>query len=357
MSRYVILLVSIIASLPAAKALAEHNYNEQSEHLIAEPLSPAAGFPWQAAPGQASYQFLYYPETEVYFYPEREFYFYTVDSQWVKAPTLQQQLQEKLGDFIVLEIASEQPYEFHQHIIEYYGPDNGGINEIQVQAGPRPPVNYHYRYYPEQSVYYDEIRRTYFYQERGHWVHSTSPAQEILRALGSFISFTLHTPRPYERHALITRVHRLGAVRPRINVHRYYYYPQASVYHDVNRGLYHYLGKNRWHTVRVLPPSITVDIKQRLSLDLATKRPYLFHRHIDRTHAAFTKSQKTHVKVKIDAKDAGGKIKIKKKVNNKVKIKSGKPSHKQAKSKNKGKNQSKSKSKNKNKNKNKNKDG
>ena len=56
--------------------------------------------------------------------------------------------------------------------------------------------------------------------------------------------------------------------------------PTAQVYFDVDRSVYFYCSSGEWHTVATLPVGIRIDVGERVTLDLATARPYEVHTYI-----------------------------------------------------------------------------
>jgi hypothetical protein len=59
--------------------------------------------------------------------------------------------------------------------------------------------------------------------------------------------------------------------------HKYHYYPDSSVYFDVDRGMYFYLAGDKWQVSASLPSSIQVDLGDHVSIDLDTSQPYEYH--------------------------------------------------------------------------------
>ncbi len=55
----------------------------------------------------------------------------------------------------------------------------------------------------------------------------------------------------------------------------YQYYPTSNVYYDRSRGVYFYLSGSQWEMAISLPTSIHIDIKEAVSLELDTDRPYV----------------------------------------------------------------------------------
>ena len=59
--------------------------------------------------------------------------------------------------------------------------------------------------------------------------------------------------------------------------HTYRYYPDCSVYHDTERGLYFYIKGGSWEVGASLPNNLQMGLGESVSLELDTDRPYTFH--------------------------------------------------------------------------------
>lgn len=59
--------------------------------------------------------------------------------------------------------------------------------------------------------------------------------------------------------------------------HKYHYYPDCSVYHDTDRGLYFYIKGDNWEVGATLPHNLQVGLGEYVSLELDTDRPYTYH--------------------------------------------------------------------------------
>jgi hypothetical protein len=62
--------------------------------------------------------------------------------------------------------------------------------------------------------------------------------------------------------------------------HQYRYYPDSAVYMDVARKTFFYCRGEKWITTTLLPPSVHVDWKKYVLLELDTDKPYLHHADI-----------------------------------------------------------------------------
>jgi hypothetical protein len=59
--------------------------------------------------------------------------------------------------------------------------------------------------------------------------------------------------------------------------HKYRYYPDRSVYHDTERGLYFYIKGGNWEVGASLPHNLQMGLGESVSLELETDRPYTYH--------------------------------------------------------------------------------
>ncbi len=57
--------------------------------------------------------------------------------------------------------------------------------------------------------------------------------------------------------------------------HKYRYYPDCSVYHDTERGLYFYIKGGNWEVGASLPNNLQMGSGEPVSLELDTDRPYV----------------------------------------------------------------------------------
>jgi hypothetical protein len=57
--------------------------------------------------------------------------------------------------------------------------------------------------------------------------------------------------------------------------HKYRYYPDCSVYHDTERGLYFYIKGGNWEVGASLPNNLRMGLGGSVSLELDTDRPYV----------------------------------------------------------------------------------
>ncbi len=62
--------------------------------------------------------------------------------------------------------------------------------------------------------------------------------------------------------------------------HQYRYYPDSAVYMDVARKTFFYRRGEKWTTTTLLPPSVRVDWKNYVLVELDTDKPYRYHADI-----------------------------------------------------------------------------
>uniref|UniRef100_A0A832EIR3 Uncharacterized protein n=1 Tax=Desulfacinum infernum TaxID=35837 RepID=A0A832EIR3_9BACT len=90
------------------------------------PLGPGQGGgppPWAPAHGyRAKYRYHYYPDAAVYLDVSRGVYFYLHNGRWASAPSLPKALAPGLGTYVVLEMDTDRPYEFHKDVVKRYPP-------------------------------------------------------------------------------------------------------------------------------------------------------------------------------------------------------------------------------------------
>lgn len=59
--------------------------------------------------------------------------------------------------------------------------------------------------------------------------------------------------------------------------YRYYYYPSAYIYFDIERKLYFYYAGDQWKVSVSLPPEIRINLGEYMILEMDTDKPYTFH--------------------------------------------------------------------------------
>ena len=57
--------------------------------------------------------------------------------------------------------------------------------------------------------------------------------------------------------------------------HKYRYYPDCSVYHDTERGLYFYIKRGNWEVGASLPSHMRASLGESVTIELDTNEPYV----------------------------------------------------------------------------------
>jgi len=84
----------------------------------------------------------------------------------------------------------------HKHEYE----KKGGPPPHAPAHGYRAKHQYHYRYYPSRSVYYDTGRGLYFYLKGDDWEVAASLPSSLKVGLGDYVFMELETDKPYIYH-------------------------------------------------------------------------------------------------------------------------------------------------------------
>jgi len=71
------------------------------------------------------FRYRYYPDVEVYFDIDRGLYFYFYMGSWHCAPRLPATIKVK-GEFVLLEMGTDKPYIYHEHVKVHYPPRKKG---------------------------------------------------------------------------------------------------------------------------------------------------------------------------------------------------------------------------------------
>jgi hypothetical protein len=195
---------------PAARPLEEPREAPPVQRAP-ERLAPAA-----APRPELEYRYYYYPVQEVYYDPSRELYFY-FDHHWVKAESLPRHIEERLGDYVLVEMPTATPDAFHAQVRK-------AIRDVPPPLATEPPLGpppwrprgtdpiYHYEYYPDSFVYYDLDRRVYFYRPGDEWVEAVEPPRYITQNIGEPVALDMNTSQPYTDHrAVVLRYPHPGA--------------------------------------------------------------------------------------------------------------------------------------------------
>ena len=79
--------------------------------------------PWAPAHGyRAKHQYRYYPSSHVYYDTGRGIYFYYGDGKWRISVSLPSHIHIDAGDYVSLEMNTDEPYRFHPDVVKRYPP-------------------------------------------------------------------------------------------------------------------------------------------------------------------------------------------------------------------------------------------
>jgi len=261
------------------QAASPASFHQDVIATLAPAVTASDAPPWLRGEGE-TVSYLYYPTVGAYYDIQRALYFYRHDDRWLAAPTVTPELRQGLDQFVTLDMRTTAPYEYHAAIsASYGGPTTATVDQVPGQSGVDV---FRYRYYPDNNVYYDEVRQVYFHQQGEQWVNTPTLPASLGNALGAFLAVTLDTPDPYQRHQTVVDAWRNGAVTTRTSSYQYRYFPETNVYYEPTTARYHYLSEGVWQSASSLPQGLTVDLDTGTTLNLATDQPYLYHRQIIR---------------------------------------------------------------------------
>jgi hypothetical protein len=88
--------------------------------------------------------------------------------------------------------------------------------------------------------------------------------------------------------------------------HKYRYYPDCSVYHDTERGLYFYIKGANWEVGASLPNNLQIRLGESVNLELDTDRPYMFHADHIKEYPPGKKNKNKNDKIKKNTKHKWG---------------------------------------------------
>jgi hypothetical protein len=74
-------------------------------------------------------------------------------------------------------------------------------------------AQYHYRYYPSVSVYYDAHRSVYFYWDTGSWKLSVELPAHVRINVNDYVTLEMDTAEPYIYHDQVVREYPPGKVK------------------------------------------------------------------------------------------------------------------------------------------------
>jgi hypothetical protein len=246
---------------------------------------------------EKAYRYQYFPDAQVYFDPSRELYFYMVNGEWTKSPVLPREFRNRLGDFVVLETADDDPYEYYREAMKpRSGPVESRAREGRSKTSGEhaPSLSYQYYYYPREQVYFDPANRAYFYLRGRHWERSPTLPAQIREPLGDYVIIETDTDSPYTYHEQVLQMYfKQAKAQPEADrtppawepkrsdpVYRYLYYPAAFFYFDEDRHIYFYYNHDQWLESSTLPAYLSKNSGDPVELRMNTPQPYQFHTKI-----------------------------------------------------------------------------
>lgn len=78
--------------------------------------------PWAPAHGYRAKKYRYYPSTQIYFDLQRDVYFYYSNGQWRVSARLPGRIRAQLGEYVTLEMGTDEPYRHHPEVVKKYPP-------------------------------------------------------------------------------------------------------------------------------------------------------------------------------------------------------------------------------------------
>ena len=79
------------------------------------PHAPAHGY-------RAKHHYHYYPSSSVYYDNDRKLYFYLKGDNWEVGASLPSSIRVRLGDYVSIEMETDQPYIYHADHVKKYPP-------------------------------------------------------------------------------------------------------------------------------------------------------------------------------------------------------------------------------------------
>jgi hypothetical protein len=92
--------------------------------------------PWAPAHGhRAKHQYHYYPASYIYLDIGRQVYFYYYGSAWQVSAQLPVGIRIDVRDYVVLEMETERPYQYHTDVARMYPPGQAKKEEVANGKG------------------------------------------------------------------------------------------------------------------------------------------------------------------------------------------------------------------------------
>ncbi|MFC1533201.1 hypothetical protein ACFL7M_07550 [Thermodesulfobacteriota bacterium] len=80
--------------------------------------------------------------------------------------------------------------------------------------------------------------------------------------------------------------------------HKYQYYPKSRVYYEKESGVYFYYKDGKWRVSVSLPSHIRIDIKDYVTLEMDTDKPYKYDHEVIKRYPPGQLKKKNKKKVK-----------------------------------------------------------
>jgi hypothetical protein len=75
------------------------------------------------------------------------------------------------------------------------------------------PAKHHYNYYPESAVYYDTVRKLFFYYNGERWVTTPLLPQTVIVDWKSYVALEMDTDKPYSYHTAVAKAYPPGYLK------------------------------------------------------------------------------------------------------------------------------------------------
>lgn len=130
-SKSLLLLALVSATLlPAARAdididirLGRAAPPPPPEVVVVERIGPSAPPPWTKPRAfHSTYNYYYYPETNVYYRADNHTWFYLDGRNWRSAAQLPGNIRVNFGRSVSLRLDTARPYTYHDRVVAYYPP-------------------------------------------------------------------------------------------------------------------------------------------------------------------------------------------------------------------------------------------
>jgi len=128
------------------------------------------------------YHYTYYPKSSVYFDRGNKVWHYQSDGKWKTGRVLPRSFQIIEKEGIPLTFDTDRPYTRHQEIVRKH------------------PAVYHFRYYPNACIYFDEDSEIFHWFYDGRWEKGTRLPKSVRIKGKDWVNVEMDTDCPYNRH-------------------------------------------------------------------------------------------------------------------------------------------------------------